>query len=146
MRAKHQIYNRIGFFDLFRHMFLLHHTAANSNNLLRIRFFGMVECSDVSENAHLCMLPHCAGVYDDDIRIKFILCKTVSHLSKVSSDLLTVSFVLLAAVSIHHGQRMSPGSIDTFKDLSADRSLPADLLCADGLPFVHAVPPSLRKS
>ena len=143
MRAEYQIYNRVGFLDLFCHMLLLYHTAAYGNNLLRFCLFCVVECTDIPQHTHFCMFSYRTGIHNDDICLEFILRKSVSHLRKISSDFLTVRFILLAAVGIHHGKRMSPGSIDTFKDLSADCSLSPDLLFADGLPFIHAVPPYL---
>ena len=109
-------------------MGLLHHAAADGDDLPGPRLLRVVQCAHVSENAHLRMLAHGAGVDDDHIRLKFILCEAVAHFGEVSADLLTVGLVLLAAVSVHHGKGPLSVGGDAFKNLCTDGPLLFDFL------------------
>ena len=67
--AKDQIHKGITFFQLFNHRFLLHHAAAESNLHTRSAPFQSIQLPKPSIDALICVVPHCAGVENDKIRI-----------------------------------------------------------------------------
>ena len=126
-------------------MGLLDHAAAHADDLLRLRFFAVVERADVAQHAHLRVLAHGAGVDHDHVRLKLILRKAVAHLAEIAAQLLTVGLVLLAAVGVHHRQRPLSVAGDAFKDPGADGLLLLDLFYVNGLSFVrHGETPFVR--
>ena len=128
MRAEDQVHHRVGHFDLLGHVRLLHHAAADGDDLPGPRLFGVVERADISQHPHLRVLAHGAGVDDDHVRLKFVLCKAVAHFGQIPADLLAVGLVLLAAVGVHHGKGPLPVRGDALKNLRADRPLLFDFL------------------
>ena len=143
MRTEDQVHNGIGMFDPFGHVLLLHHTAADRNDLVRVGFLGMVQGTDIAEHAHLGMLTHGAGVDDDDIRLKLVLRLSVAHLGEIAAELLAVGLVLLAAVGVHHGEGAGSVRGDPVKNLMTDGKLAGDLLLGDGCSFVFQGPYSV---
>ena len=131
MRAEDQVDDGVGQLELARDMLLLHHAAADRDDLSRPGFLGMVQSADVAENAHLGMLPHGAGIDDDDVGLKLVPGEAVAHLGEVSADFLAVGLVLLAAVGVNHRQRPLPVGGDALKDFRADFPLGFDLFGFD---------------
>ena len=128
MRPEHQIHHGIGLLQLLGHVLLLHHAAAHRDYLTRALLFAVVKLPDVSQNAHLRVLAHRAGVHDDDVRLKLILRKAVAHLGKIAAYLLAVGLVLLAAVGVHHGKVLPPVRGEPLGYLRADILLPPYLV------------------
>ena len=131
MRAEDQVHHRVGHFDLLGHVRLLHHAAADGDDLPGPRLLRVVERAHVAQHAHLRVLAHGAGVDDDDIRLKLVLCEAVAHFGEVSADLLTVGLVLLAAVGVHHGKGPLPVRGHALKNLRTDSALGFDFLYID---------------
>ena len=142
MGAEDQIHHRVGLFDLLRHMGLLHHAAADGNDLFRLVLFRMVQGTHIAQHPHLRVLPDGAGVHHDDIRLKFVLGEAVAHFGQIAPQLFAVRLVLLAAVGVHHGQRPPAPVGNTLKDPGADLLLGLDLLYIDNFSFfVHGLFP-----
>ena len=138
MGAEHQIHHRVGFFDLLRHVLLLHHAPADGDNLLRLIFLCVVQRAHIAQHPHLRVLPDGAGVHHDHVRLELVLGKAVAHLRKVASDFFAVRLVLLAAVGVHHGQGPPSAVGDLLKDPGADLLLGLDLLYVNDFSFsVH---------
>ena len=137
MGPEDQIHHRVGAFELLGHMLLLHHAAADGDDLPGAGFLRVVEGADVAQHAHLRMLAHSAGVDHDHVRLKLVLRKAVAHLGQIPAQLLAVGLVLLAAVGVHQGQ--GPGAVGghAFKNLGADLLLAADLLRVDGFSLIR---------
>ena len=136
MRAEDQVHDGIGALDAFGHVLLLHHAAADGDDLVRAGFLGVVQRTDVAEHAHLGMLAHGAGIDHDDIRLKLILRHAVPHLRKIAAKLFTVGLVLLAAVGVHHGK--GPDSVrgHPIENLVADGNLAGDFFLGNCCSFV----------
>ena len=134
-----QVHDGIGLLDLFGDVGLLHHAAADGDNLPGPGLFGVVQRAHVAEDPHLRVLPHGAGVDHDDVRLELILGEAAAHLPQVAPQLFAVGLVLLAAVGVHHGQGPLSVSGDAVKNAAADLLLPGDLLGGDLFSFVaHA--------
>ena len=110
MGTADQIYYGVGFFDLFCHVLLLHHTAAQDDYLPGLRFLCMVKGSHIAEYAHFRVLAYGAGVYDYYVGLKLVLCEGAAHFGQIAAYTLAVAFVLLAAVCVHKSQHLSAGA------------------------------------
>ena len=53
------------------------------------------------------VLPDGAGVDDNDVGLLLVLGEAVAHLLEIAADALGVGLILLTAVGIHKGQRLS---------------------------------------
>ena len=62
MRAEHQIYQRIGFFDALGDPGLLGHAAAQGDDHLRVFLFRVGQGAQIAEHPVLGVLPDGAGV------------------------------------------------------------------------------------
>ena len=136
VRPENQIHHRVGSLDLLGHVLLLHHAAADRDDLRGTGLFGVVERADVAEHAHLGVLAHRAGVDHDHIRQKLVLREAVAHRREIPAQLFAVRLVLLTAVGVHHRERTRAVRRDRIKDLPADPFLPAYLLRGDLFAFV----------
>ena len=143
MRAEDQIHDGIGMFDPLGHVLLLHHAAADRDDLIRAGLLAVVQGTDIAEHAHLGMLAHGTGVDDDDVRLKLVLRHAVTHLGKIAAELLAVGLVLLAAVGVHHGEGAGPVGGDPVKNLMTDGKLAGDLLPGNACSFVFQGPYSV---
>ncbi len=131
MRPEDEIHHRVGALDLLRHVLLLHHAAADRDDLPRAGLFAVVERADVAEHAHLGVLAHGAGIHHDHVRLELVRRKAVAHLLQIAAQLFAVGLVLLAAVGVHHGKRRGAVGGNAAADAQADRLLAADLLRGD---------------
>ena len=140
-----QVHDGIGLLDLLGDVGLLHHAAADGDDLPGPGLFGVVQGAHVAEDPHLRVLPHGAGVHHDHVRLELVLGKAVAHLGQIAPQLFAVGLVLLAAVGVHHGQGPLPVGGDPVKNPAADLLLPGDLFGGDlvshiahsRLSFVH---------
>ena len=128
MRAEDEIHHAVGFFQLFRHVFLLHHAAAHGDDLVRVLLLRVVERADVAEHALLGVLTHGAGVDDHHIRLVSILREPKAHRAQVSAQFFAVGLILLAAVGVHHGERLLPARLVQRAQPVADLHLAGNLL------------------
>ena len=131
MGAEDQIHDGIGLLDLLSDVGLLHHAAADGDDLAGTGLFRVVQGAHVAEDPHFRVLPHGAGVHHDHVRLKLVLGKAVAHFGQIPSQLFAVGLVLLAAVGVHHGQGPLPVGSDPVKNPAADLLLPGDLLGGD---------------
>ena len=112
-------------------MFLLDHAAADGHDLVRFLFLCVDQCTDVSVDPLLRMLPDRTGIDHDHVGLILILRELISHLFQISADLLAVCFVLLASVGVYHCQRGPVGCADCLLYLPADPFLSLDLFVRD---------------
>ena len=126
-----QIHDGIGLFDLLGDVGLLHHAAADGDDLAGPGLLAVIQGAHVAEDPHLRVLPHGAGVHHDHVRLELILGKAVAHLRQVAPQLFAVGLVLLAAVGVHHGQGPLPVGCDPVEEPMADLLLPGDLFGGD---------------
>ena len=143
VRAEDQIHDGIGMLDPLGHVLLLHHAAADRDDLIWAGLLAVVQSADIAEHAHLGMFAHGTGVDDDDVRLKLVLRHAVAHLGKIAAELLAVGFVLLAAVGVHHGEGTGPVGGDPVKNLVTDGKLAGDLLPGNACSFVFQGPYSV---
>ena len=85
-------------------MGLLHHAAAQADDLVGVAALGMGQGPYVAQHPLLGVLPHGAGVDDHHGGGALIVGKAVAHLGQVAPDALGVGLVLLTAVGVHKGQ------------------------------------------
>ena len=78
-------------------MLLLNHTAAQSDDKVWILFLLTFKFSYIAKNTILRIFPDRTGIKKDQVRKGGFFCKSIPHLRKHSSDLLTVRLILLAA-------------------------------------------------
>ena len=76
MGAEYQSHEGITPAYFFRHMGLLHHTAAQGDQQMRLTTLQRLQGAHIAEHPVLCMLPHRAGVEQNKIRLFRRLCKT----------------------------------------------------------------------
>ena len=104
--AEDQVHVAIGLADLLSHVLLLHHAAAQADELLRVAALGVDQGAHVAEHPLLGVLPDGAGVEDDEIRLLHILRQGEAALGQHPHELLPVGHILLAAEGIHAGPGM----------------------------------------
>ena len=132
MRAEDQIHHRVGLLQLLGHVLLLHHAAADGDDLAGAGLLAVVQSAHIAQHPHFRVLPDGAGVDHDHIRLKLILGEAVAHHGQVAPQLLAVGLVLLAAVGIHHGQGAAAAGGNLIKNLVTNI-----LLGLDGLDIDH---------
>ena len=71
MSTENQVNKRIFFVNLFNYFRLLHHAAKQYNLQFRFLFLNTLQMAEMAVNLQICILPDCAGVIDDNIRILF---------------------------------------------------------------------------
>ena len=126
MGAKDQIHHRVGLLQFLGHVLLLHHAAADGDDLAGAGLLAVVQSAHIAQHPHFRVFPDGAGVDHDHIRLKLILGEAVAHHGQVAPQLLAVGLVLLAAVGIHHGQGAAAVGGDFVKDLAANILLGLD--------------------
>ena len=97
--SENEINKRERFFNLIRNMLLLHHTTAKSNYDVMIFTLIAFERTYIAEHPVLSMFPDSAGIKDNQLSLKPVVCKIITHKLKHTFNFFTVSHILLAAVS-----------------------------------------------
>ena len=87
----------------------------------------MRQRADVAEHARLGVLAHGARVHDDDVGREFVLCEVKAHGAQIAAQLFAVGLVLLAAVGVDHGQRLTAAGSEVRAQLRADVQLALDV-------------------
>ena len=131
VRAKDEVDDAVGLFQLLGHVLLLRHAAADRDDLIGVARLGVRQRADVAEHARLGVLAHGAGVHDDDVGRKFVLCEVKAHGAQIAAQLFAVGLVLLAAVGIDHGQRLAAAGGEVRAQLRADIHLVLDVRFGD---------------
>ena len=88
MGAKDQVHVAIGLADLLGHMLLLHHAAAQTDELLRVAALGVDQSTHVAQHPLLGVLPDGAGVDDDNAGLLRVIGKTKAHPLQIAPDAL----------------------------------------------------------
>ena len=86
--AEDQVHVAIGLADLLGHMLLLHHAAAQTDELLRVAALGVDQSPHVAQHPLLGVLPDGAGVDDDDAGLLRVIGKTKAHPLQIAPDAL----------------------------------------------------------
>lgn len=131
VRAKDEVDDAVGLFQLLGHVFLLRHAAADRDDLIGVARLGVRQRADVAEHARLGVLAHGARVHDDDVGREFVLCEVKAHGVQIAAQLFTVGLVLLAAVGVDHGQRLAAAGGEVCAQLRADIHLVLDVRFGD---------------
>ena len=69
-------------------MLLLHHAAAQTDELLRVAALGVDQSTHVAQHPLLGVLPDGAGVDDDDAGLLRVIGKTKAHPLQIAPDAL----------------------------------------------------------
>ena len=131
MRSEDEVNDAVGLFQLLGHVLLLRHAAADRDDLLGIARLGVRQRADVAEHARLGVLAHGAGVHDDDVGREFVLREIKAHGAQIAAQLFAVGLVLLAAVGVDHGQRLTAAGGKMRAQLRADVQLALDVRFGD---------------
>lgn len=107
MCPKYQIDIWIAFPDFFRNMFLLHHTAAYSEDHVLSGVFTVGQLSDASKHLILRIFPYGTGVVYDQVCIGRGGAKLIPHPLQHSLNLFSVTDILLASEGMDMGKRRS---------------------------------------
>ncbi len=92
-------------FEAFGDMLLLDHAAAEGNDEVRVRLLELLEAADVSVDPLFRVLPHRAGVEEDEVRFVRAVRELVAHLFEEAVDALAVRHIALAPVGVGKGLR-----------------------------------------
>ena len=131
MRSEDEVNDAVGLFQLLGHVRLLRHAAADRDDLLGIARLRVRQRADVAEHARLGVLAHGAGVHDDDVGREFVLREIKAHGAQITAQLFAVGLVLLAAVGVDHGQRLTAAGREMRAQLRADVQLALDVRFGD---------------
>ena len=97
MGSENQIYKSVALFQLFHHMRLLHHTAAESDQHVWIFSFDTVQLAKSSIDSLIRIFSDRTGIVDNEIRLFLLIDHRVTDLLKNSGQLFGVSGIHLTA-------------------------------------------------
>ena len=136
--AEHEIDEGIAPADLFRHVRLLHHAAAERNDHIPLFRLDGLERADVAVNPVLGVFAHRAGIEQNEIRILPRIGKIIAHVGKHAFDTLRIGNVSLTTVGMYESLRQRFG-----KTRRKDLADPACILRLwNGVFVCHLLPPS----
>ena len=105
IHAEDQIHVGVALAQLFHHMLLVGHTAAQADHQAGLFFLQALERPHIAEDALLGVLTHGAGVEENEIGVLRLVAQAVADIHQHALDALAVVDVLLAAVAVDEGQR-----------------------------------------
>ena len=105
IHAKDQIDIGIALAQLFYHMFLVGHAAAQADHQAALFLLQALQCTHIAEHALLGVLPHGAGVEEDEVCILGLIAQAVADIHQHALDALAIVDVLLTAIAVYKGQR-----------------------------------------
>ena len=105
IHAKHKVYIGVALAQLFHHVLLVGHTAAEADDEAGLFFFQALEGAHVAEHSLLGVFSYRAGVEEDEVCILRFLTQAVADIHQHALDALTVVDILLAAVAVNKCQR-----------------------------------------
>ena len=105
VHAKHKVNIGIALAQLFHHMFLVGHTAAQADHQAALFLLQALQCTHIAEHALLGVLTHGAGVEEDEVCILGLIAQAVADIYQHALDALAIVDVLLTAIAVHKGQR-----------------------------------------
>ena len=103
VHAEHKIDVGVALAQLFHHMLLVGHAAAQTDDKAAFFLLETLQRAHVAEHALLGVLAHGAGVEQDEVGIFGLITQAVADIHQHALDALAV--VLLAAVAVHESQR-----------------------------------------
>ena len=140
--AEDQIYKRIAFLQLFHHLRLLHHTAAQSDHHMGIFLFQAMEIAKPSINSLIGVFPDRTGIVDDKVCI-FVFCLHISDTLQHTGKFLRVPRIHLTSKSHCAGSQRPSQLLFLFLDqltcLLHKPVLSFRLLCRRLLGQIHTV-------
>ena len=128
MGTEDQIHIGVGGLQLFPHMGLLHHAAAEGKALAGLGSLGVAQGAHVPQDPQLRVAPDGAGIQEDEVRLLLPVRKAPAHIPEHAPEALAVRLVLLAAVGIHKGQGGRRQGGVMLRRLRHDLPLPRQLL------------------
>ena len=105
VHTKDQIDIGIALAQLFYHMFLVGHAATQADHQAALFLLQALQCTHIAEHALLGVLPHGAGVEEDEICILRLIAQAVADIHQHALDALAIVDVLLTAIAVYKGQR-----------------------------------------
>ena len=109
MGTEDQIYKRVAFLQLFHHLRLLHHTAAQSDHHMGVFLFQAVEIAQSSINSLIGVFPDRTGIVDDKIRV-FVFCLHIADTLQHTGKFFRVPRIHLTA-KCHRAGRQWPSQL-----------------------------------
>ena len=147
MGAEDQIHKGVALPQFLRHMLLLDHAPAKTDDQPRMAALEIFQRPHVAEHPVLRMLPHRAGVKKDQIRLLRPLGEAEAHGTQHSLDPFGIGDILLAAEGAHTAKRRFPGKPRFVPIAHPDAVFPLEvkLLRRNGSDMGHETPvPSCR--
>ena len=105
VHTEDQIHIGIALAQLFHHMLLVGHAAAQADHQAGLFLLEALQGTHVAEDPLLGVLPHGAGVEEDQVRVLRLVAQAVADIHQHTLDALAVVDVLLAAVAVDESQR-----------------------------------------
>ena len=105
VHAKHKVNIGVTLTQLFYHMLLVRHAAAQADDEVMLFFLESLQGTYVAEHTLLGMLTHGAGVEEDQVCILGLIAQAIADVHQHALDPLAVVHVLLTAIAVHKGQR-----------------------------------------
>ena len=105
VHAEDQIHIRVALAQLFHHVLLIGHAAAQADDETGLFLLETLQRAHIAEHPLLGVLAHSAGIEKDQVGILRLVAQTVADIHQHALDALAVVDVLLAAVAVHKGQR-----------------------------------------
>ena len=132
-----QVHVAEGLPELLHVVGLLHHAAAQAEDLAGVGLFLVDQGPHVAQHPLLGVLPDGAGIDDDDVGLGLLFGKAVAHLAEEAPDALRVGLVLLAPVGVHKGQGGRGQGGVPLPDLGAEVPLPGNVVEVDPCGVLH---------
>ena len=82
----------------FRHVLLLHHAAANSEDQSWVLLLKLLYEANITKCAQLRMLSYAAGIKQDEVGFLLAVCLCIATADEHACDILRVMFVHLASI------------------------------------------------
>ena len=112
MGSENQFNKGITLANLPYNVLLLHHAAAQSDHHIGVCHFSPFQFPHHAQQTNLCVFSHRAGVVDDNIRLRFLLCPDTAHIHQHAHDFFTVRNISLTAEGFYPRSRYASHSSD----------------------------------
>ena len=104
VHPKDQVHIGVAAAQFFHHLLLVGHAAAQADDEARLFLFQALEGPHVAKHPLFGVLPHGAGVEEDQVGVLGVVAQAVADVHQDPLDPLAVVDVLLAAVAVDIGQ------------------------------------------
>ena len=105
VHAEHEVHIGVALAQLFHHMLLVGHAAAQADHQAGLFLLQALERAHIAENALLGVLADGAGVEEDEVGVFGLVAQAVADIHQHTLDALAVVDVLLTAVAMDERQR-----------------------------------------